>query len=174
MLPRALGWAVRSVLSSQVLHPRGWSCDPPVQIHPQEGNGQVQPSPPHKVLMAVVSPFPPLTPTLQPTHHSQQPHCPGSPTLKAPTYGRTGESSQHPQGKTPVILHHPLWVMPIDTGLNLNDRPGNFSGKPKKESKCLRFLDKTQCVVPEPATSASWELVRDVELDLQEALSLNR
>lgn len=54
-----------------------------------------------------------------------------------------------------MILHHPLGVMPTDTGLNLNDRPGNFSGIPKKESKYLRFLDKTQRVIPELATSAS-------------------
>lgn len=165
------------MLFSRVLRPKRpvpWTV--PMQIHPLEGNGQVQPSLycPRSPDGCGVSPSL-LTPTPRSPAHtpSQQPHCHRA-SLK-PSPGRTGESSLHPQERSPVILHHPLGVRPIDMGLNLNDRPGDFSGKPKKESKYLRFLDKTQRVVPEPATSASPGSLSEMgNQTSREALSLNR
>ena len=170
-------WAGRSDVCCPVKSciQRGWSCDhSPCKSTHRRGMGRSSHLSPQSPDGCSVSPSL-LTPTPRSPAHtpSQQPHCHRA-SLKAPP-GRTGESSQHPQERPPVILHHPLWVMPIDTGLNLNDRPANFSGKPKKESKCLRFLDKTQWVVPEPATSASpGSLLEMWNQTSREALSLNR
>ena len=70
--------------------------------------------------------------------------CPTATMSQRLPQGGAGESLPNSQERP---LHLPSGVMPLDLRLSLNDRPGNFSGKPKTESKCSGFPDKTVCVI---------------------------